>query len=359
VTRRRLFVVGAVAAAVAMGAGGVVWTRDGKGGTPAASASAAGGSAHTATVTRKDLAETQDVGGTLGYGNTTDVSVGAGHGTVTGLAAVGSVVDRGGKLGEVDGLSATLFFGDRPMWRTLDPTATAGADVEQLEANLIALGYGTRGSLGPNQTWSDATTEAVKRWQKAVGRPQTGSVGMGDVVFLPGAVRIAAHNSGGGSGGGGSGLKITGTARVVTVDLDAKYQSLVKAGQPVQVELPDGSRTPATVTSVGSVATAGQNGSSPTIALVVTLNDQKAGPGLDQAPVTVHIVTSQATGVLAVPVGALLALSEGGYAVAKVDRSSGTGTGTRLVAVKLGTFADGWVQVTGSLNEGDKVVTAQ
>jgi hypothetical protein len=125
----------------------------------------------------------------------------------------------------------------------------------------------------------------------------------------------------------------------------------------VQVELPDGSRTQAKVTSVGSVATAGQNGSSPTIALVVTLDDQKAGPGLDQAPVTVHIVTSQATGVLAVPVGALLALSEGGYAVEKVDRSSGTGT--RLVAVKLGTFADGWVQVTGSLNEGDKVVTAQ
>ena len=32
--------------------------------------------------------------------------------------------------------------------------------------------------------------------------------------------------------------------------------------------------------------------------------DQHAGAALDQAPVTVHIVTSQATGVLAVPVGA-------------------------------------------------------
>jgi hypothetical protein len=170
-------------------------------------------------------------------------------------------------------------------------------------------------------------------------------------------VRVASHSTGGAGGGGNSSLQVTSTTRVVTVDLDAKYQSLVRSGQGVQVELPDGSTTHATISSVGTVATAGQNGSSPTIPVVVTIDDQHAGAGLDQAPVTVHIVTSQATGVLAVPVGALLALSEGGYAVEKVDRTAATGT--RLVAVKLGTFADGWVQVTGSLAAGDKVVTAQ
>jgi len=353
-TRRRVAAVATVAA-VAVLAGGVVWARGG-GGHAAAGASTDTGTTHTATVARKDLAETQDVAGTLGFGDTTTVSLGGGHGTVTGLAPVGTVVDRGGKLGEVDGQPVTLLFGDRPMWRNLDQTATTGADVEQLEANLIALGYGTRSTLGPNQTWSQATTDAVKRWQKALGRPETGAVGMGDVVFLPTAVRVAGHSNGSG-GTGGSSLQVTSTARVVTVDLDAKYQSLVKTGQGVQVELPDGSMTHATITSVGTVATAGQNGSSPTIPVVVTLDDQHAGAGLDQAPVTVHIVTSQATGVLAVPVGALLALSEGGYAVEKVDRTQATGT--RLVSVKLGTFADGWVQVTGSLAAGEKVVTAQ
>jgi hypothetical protein len=357
VSRRRLTVLGALAVAIAAGSAGVVWTR---GGDPhAASASTTSSDVQTATVTRRDLAETQNVSGTLGYGDTTDVSLGAGHGTVTSLAPVGAVVDRGGELGEVDGLPVVLLFGGRPMWRTLDDKATAGADVEQLESNLIALGYGTAVTLGPNQTWSQATTDAVKRWQGALGRPQTGSVAMGDVVFLPGPVRVAEHTgaSAGGAGGGGGGLKVTGTTRLVTVDLNAKYQTLVKPGQAVQVELPNGSNTPGTVASVGTVATA-QQGQDPTLPLVVSLNDQSAGAGLDRAPVTVHIVTNQASGVLAVPVGALLALSEGGYAVEKVNTATAPRP-TSLVPVKLGTFAGGWVQVTGEVKEGDKVVTAQ
>ncbi|MBV9040449.1 MAG: peptidoglycan-binding protein, partial [Acidimicrobiia bacterium] len=325
-----------VVLAVGAGAAGVVRSSDG---AHAEGSKLTKPGAQTATVTRKDLAETQDVSGTLGYGATTDVTIGSGHGTVTGLAPVGTVVDRGSKLGEVDGLPVVLFFGDRPMWRNLDDKATTGPDIEELEANLIALGYGTNATLGPNETWSQATTEAVKRWQAALGRPQTGSVAMGDVVFQPGAVRIAEHSTG---AGGGGGLKVTGTARVVSVSLAAKYQTLVKAGQPVRVELPDESTTPGTISSVGTVATAAQQGQDPTVAVVVTLNDQHAGAGLDQAPVTVHITTNEAKAVLAVPVGALLALAEGGYAVEKVT-SLGT---TSLVGVQAGTFADGWVQVT-------------
>ena len=66
---------------------------------------------------------------------------------------------------------------------------------------------------------------------------------------------------------------------------------------------------------------------------------------------TVSVVTSAATDVLAVPVDALLALAEGGYAVELV-----TGAGrSDLVAVELGAFADGWVEVTGDIAEGDEV----
>ena len=350
-SRRPLIVLASVVL-TAVSASSVAIVRSGDG------AHAAGGTpkpgVQTATVTRKDLAETQDVSGTLGYGDTTDVTLGGGHGTVTRLAPVGTVVDRGGELGEVDGLPVVLFFGDRPMWRNLDEKAGPGPDIEELEANLIALDDGTSATLGPNDTWSQATTDAVKRWQAALGRPQTGSVSVGDIVFQPGAARIADHSSAGGAGGGGA-LKVTGTTRLVSVSLDAKYQSLVKAGQGVNVELPDGSTTPGTITSVGTVATSSQQGQDATIPLVATLSDQHAGAGLDQAPVTVHIVTNEAKGVLAVPVGALLALAEGGYAVEKV---TGPGT-TVLVRVQLGTFAGGWVQVTGALGEGDMVVTAQ
>jgi hypothetical protein len=75
--------------------------------------------------------------------------------------------------------------------------------------------------------------------------------------------------------------------------------------------------------------------------------------GLDDAPVTVNFTSSSATGVLAVPVRALLALAEGGYALERV-----TATGTELVPVQLGAFADGYVQVTGKVTAGDTVVVA-
>ena len=65
-----------------------------------------------------------------------------------------------------------------------------------------------------------------------------------------------------------------------------------------------------------------------------------------------RLVTSTASGVTAVPVEALLALAEGGYAVER----RGAGDASELVPVEVGAFADGWVQVTGDLAEGDDVV---
>ena len=56
--------------------------------------------------------------------------------------------------------------------------------------------------------------------------------------------------------------------------------------------------------------------------------------------------------MLAVPVEALLALAEGGYAV---EVSDGDGT-THLVGVELGVFADGLVEITGDVEAGDQVV---
>ena len=51
----------------------------------------------------------------------------------------------------------------------------------------------------------------------------------------------------------------------------------------------------------------------------VTLDDPAATGTLDQAPVTVGITSDSRTGVLAVPVNALLALAEGGYGVRVLD----------------------------------------
>ena len=68
---------------------------------------------------------------------------------------------------------------------------------------------------------------------------------------------------------------------------------------------------------------------------------------LDQAPITVNIVTARAQDVLAVPVSALVALAGGGYAV-EVTRGSGSHATSQLVPVRTGLFSDTLVQVSGA-----------
>jgi hypothetical protein len=170
-------------------------------------------------------------------------------------------------------------------------------------------------------------------------------------------VRVAAQQATVGGQAGGPAFTVTGTDRRVTIDLAASYQGLLVADQPVEIELPDGTRVPGRVQSIASVVTPGDpmQGTESTVEVIVVFDDPAASGTLDQAPVDVHVTTSAAEGVLAVPVDALLALSEGGYAV---ERVSGAGA-TDLVGVEPGAFADGFVEVTptsGELAEGDEVV---
>lgn len=312
------------------------------------------GTRPTATVERKDLVDRATLEGTLGYADERVLS-GALPGTITGLAAEGSVVERGGVLYRVNGEAVRLLYGTIPVWRTLGPGASSGADVKQLEANLKALGY-SPGTV--DGTWTSATTAAVKAWQHAVGVDETGVLPQGSFVFLPGARRIGAHQAGIGDPAGGQIMKTTATDRTVTVALAARRQRLVKKGDRVQVELPTGRVVNATVKDVGRVAQAqdtGQpGGGDPVITVAIALDRNANVDGLDEAPVDVRVATSVSKGVLAVPVSALLARASGGYALEVVD-----GATTRLVPVETGSYADGYVEVEGDgVSEGTKVVTA-
>jgi multidrug efflux pump subunit AcrA (membrane-fusion protein) len=87
--------------------------------------------------------------------------------------------------------------------------------------------------------------------------------------------------------------------------------------------------------------------------MTVTLDDPDVALGLDEAPVDVEVVSDSAPGVLAVPVTALLALTEGGYAV-EIVTEDGT---IILIGVEPGLFADGFVEVDGEgLTDGMQVV---
>jgi peptidoglycan hydrolase-like protein with peptidoglycan-binding domain len=356
--RRRRMLAGVLAVAV-LGATG--WWAAGHPGldtsTPPAAPAAP---TATATVQRQDLSGQTKVSGTLGYAGTASVQSPL-SGRVTWLPKVGAVIGRGGTLLAVDNRPVQLFYGAKPAWRDLAVGVDDGPDVNQLERNLVALGYDPDHDISIDNHYTWATAAAVRRWQKARGLDQTGTFTTTmPAVFLPWAVRVNTLSAsvGGSAAPGGPVYTVTSDRHQVTVDLDVSQQGYVHAGDRVQVVLPNGRRIKGRISEVGRVAQTQGEGQdqTTTIPVTVTLDNPRAGGRLDQAPVEVYVTTQTKRGVLAVPVGALLALKEGGYAVETVD----TAGQHHLVAVRLGVFSNGMVEVSGTgLRAGTKVVTAQ
>lgn len=358
--RRRNFLGGAVATVGLLGTGAVTFSAL----TRKSPAEAADGSSDTTLpssvkttkVATRDLVQTEQVDGRLGYGATHTFGGGP-DGVITALPEEGSVVDRGGTLWEVDGAPGpVLLFGGKPMWRRLSSGVDKGEDIRQLEENLVALGFADPAVVTVDDKYVAATAAAVKRWQKSRGLDQTGVVEMTDVIFTSAPVRVATLKAAVGDRAGGTTAVFDGTGaeQIVTIQLDTGKAGVAKKDDPVAIELGDGSTVKGTVRSVGTVVHSDSNNGQTTnyIDVVVALDGGQA-VGYDDAPVTVNFTKSSARGVLAVPVRALLALSEGGYAVERV-----TASGTELVPVKLGAYADGFVQVTGTIADGDTVVVA-
>jgi peptidoglycan hydrolase-like protein with peptidoglycan-binding domain len=145
----------------------------------------------TAVVTRRTLSESSTVDGTLGYGTTFELYDRLG-GTFTWLPAVGAVIGRGGTLWRIDDLPVVLMYGSVPAYRTLKQGVSDGPDVIELNENLIDLGFDPYGAISDEESFSEATAAAIKRWQKAYGLPETGEVELGRIVFAPGARRVTA-----------------------------------------------------------------------------------------------------------------------------------------------------------------------
>jgi peptidoglycan hydrolase-like protein with peptidoglycan-binding domain len=297
----------------------------------------------TAPVTRTTLTKTQLVNGVLGYGTTVTVNA-HGHGTITWLPAPGATIRRGQPVYKADNLAIPLLYGRLPLYRPLQ-SGDAGDDVEEIEQNLDALGYS---GFTVDSSFTSATGAAVRRWQKDLGLTPTGVVDPATVLIAPDALRVvsvAAHLA---DPANGPVLAYAGITRMVSIDLDVALQNLVKQGLPATITLPDGTTVNGTLATVGTVATAGQdNGGQEqnqpaTIEVTVAVDDQARLGTLDQAPVAVSIVAATVHNALTVPVAALVALAEGGYGVQVV-----TGPTSHYVAVTLGMFAGGRVQITG------------
>jgi hypothetical protein len=379
--------IAAIAAVAGLAATGaiVVATAGGSTAQPAPA-----GSGATATVTRRELVQTDDQPGTLGFGNaqTTYSQLG---GTVTWLPAPGDVIGPDHRLFSLDGAPVVLMNGSFPMYRALSEGVSDGPDVQELNADLIAYGYDpyheiTRG----DDEFTAGSADAVDRWEQAHGLTQDGQVALGRMVFLRGPQRVDSLSVGlqqslGGSSSGGSGsssgssgsaggaapvLSTTSDRQVVTVDLDASRQTEAVVGERVYVTLPSNQVVRGVISDVGRVAQTSSSsgsssgssggsgggqgnggnstsgaGSAPTATIPVTIRlvDRGTLRSLDQAPVTVAFALTTTRNALSIPVSALLATAGGGYAVDIV----GAGETVSRVPVTPGGFASGYVQISG------------
>jgi hypothetical protein len=147
----------------------------------------------------------------------------------------------------------------------------------------------------------------------------------------------------------------------VVFQVDASDQETVSLGDSVEIELPTDERVPTIITFIDQVVTQTQAGEFIEVILeVLNPNEIEA---YDQAPVKVFVTTEVSENVLFVPVNALLALAEGGYAleVYEGEAEDGifqgeSGVDTSYVAVEIGVFTDGFVEVKGNISEGQIVV---
>jgi hypothetical protein len=385
--RRGWIVVLAVVVVVAAGVGGADAAGVFSAANPAAASNAYATS--TATVTRGSLTEQTQEDGTLGTAGSYTVVVpvsssgsgGAGPSsggpealTFTWLPQAGQMIRQGQMLYEANEIPVVLLYGSVPAYRDLSEGMTGG-DVTELNADLVTLGYATAAALGPVSGWdyfSSETAYALGLLQAHLGLTQTGTLPLGQAVFLPGAIQVTGLGTGvvpGASATAGS-VVLTGSSLtpVVTVDLDASLQTELAVGNKVSVTLPDGSVTPGVISQISTVASSSSSGGpsssgnggnsnggsgAATITVLVSLTDPEAAGNLNQAPVQVTITTGSVSNVLIVPVDALLAQPGGSYAV----EVTGPG-GQHLVTVTPGLFDDaaGTVQVTGSLTPGQHVV---
>ena len=201
---------------------------------------------------------------------------------VTWLPKPGRVIERGRSLARIDERPMIAMYGPIPAYRAMVIGST-GRDVEQLEANLTALGYT---GFTVDETFTTATAAAVASWQSDVGVPATGSVPMGSIAFLPGPVQVGALAASVGDPvtPNTALYPISSEGRVVQVVLDEDDRDLAIVNAPVRIDAGAAGTADGQVASVQAVAsteTSGQGGSATSTTYLVTVD---IDPGSDGSP---------------------------------------------------------------------------
>ena len=362
-TRRRAFLAMGAAAILATGAGaGAFASRSGPFAAKARPTTPTFSGA-TDTITKGDLQGQTSVSGTLRYSDSRKFKSGF-EGVLIQVPASGTVLTQGDVLYRTGSETAYLMRGNLPAWRSFEAGMEDGEDIRQLETALRDLGYF---DYEPDDHFSWATTSAIMKWQKDLDMSRTGTIPLGRIVFTPGDLRVGTVTARVGDRVAADTelFDVTSTTQVVDANIKLSDQKLAVVGTAVTIKLPDAKTTTGKITSVGtptekSSGSGSGSGSGESkervIPITVTLTDASATTNFQEVSVTVDLPSEKRTGVLSVPVGALLALSADQYGVEIVE-SGGT---TRKVPVTIGLFAGGRVEISGEgISEGQRVVVPQ
>lgn len=390
----------------------------------------------------RDLTSYSEWAATLQSGTAGTVSATA-RGTVTANSDAGERIELGNTIANIDGKPVVALYGSVPQFRELAVGIDDGADIRQLEENLVALGYDPGETVTVDEIYTTSTGDMVERWETDLGIEDPDNVvSAGQVAFVSGPSEITSRTTVGSQVSPGQSLATTVTlaesgflilpAAVVSLtelvepgtvllDGDAIGQaeldgatvpliavtsspdlartdaiemriptganvaevvladpSWIEAGQPVyrweasqgsielevdvdesnafpvglavEVQLPDGQLVPAIVDTVDDVARTIQDGGNTITVVDVSIQPtESVDSTFTSGPVTVRVEDDAILGATVIPVRALVALAEGGHAVDVEGRG--------LIAVELGAFDDGWVEVlNGSIEPGESLV---
>lgn len=340
----------------------------------------------------RDLLSFLEWSGVLESGTASSVSASA-RGTVTRNSSVGDPIELGQAIAEIDGTPVIALYGSVPQFRVIDINAENGADIAQLERNLVALGYDPDGLVTVDDDFTSETAFMVERWEIDLGfELPDGTVDAGQIAFISGPSEVTSRTAVGSQIAQGqpllsivtqaeSGFTVvdgdaapTGSTSLaiadesvsvetgrptglwelsqsrITLEIDVGDTGLLPVGQAVDVELPDGETIAATVAEISDVARQVQDGQNQVTVLDVTVEpNEPIESAFSAGPVTILAEDNPRLGATVIPVRALVALADGGHAVEREDGG--------LVGVELGAFDEGWVEITnGALEPGDSIV---
>ncbi|MEY2414940.1 MAG: hypothetical protein QOH53_274 [Ilumatobacteraceae bacterium] len=232
------------------------------------------------------------------------------------------------------------------------------------EQALNTLGFNADATMTVDDHFDDATATATAAWLASLGvaaDPASIVMPAGSFTVVPAGLSIgtAVVTDGTVLAGDSVVMSLTAPSRQVTTTAPIGDTTFA-LGATINVEFPDKTVQPGTVVNVGNVAanTTGTPGDTPTVPITIDVDNIPASvDSFVEIPVTLRVVSANVPNAIVVPVSALVALKEGGYAVEEVTGSNPNGTNlTKLVAVKPGLFSNGFVQVDGDLKPDIDVV---